>query len=59
MFIGVELIFNVDLFLVHHKVHQLHIYIYSLFSRFFSHVGHYRVLRRVTYIHSSLDFFPT
>ena len=29
------------------KVNQLHIYIYALFFRFFSYIGHYRVLRRV------------
>ena len=28
---------------------EAHIYIYLLFLRFFSHVGHYRVLRRVPY----------
>ena len=33
-------------FQVYSKVNQLHIYIYSVFFRFFSHVGHYRVLSR-------------
>ena len=28
-------------------VSQLHIHIYPLFFRFFSHIGHYRVLSRV------------
>ena len=28
---------------------QLYIYIYPLFFRFYSHVGHYRVLNRVPY----------
>ena len=34
-------------FQVHNKVNQLYIYIYLLFWRFFSHIGHYRVLSRV------------
>ena len=29
------------------KVNHLYIYIYPLFLRFFSHIGHYRVLSRV------------
>ena len=34
-------------FLLYGKVNQLYIYMYQLFFRFFSHVGHYRVLSRV------------
>ena len=34
-------------FLLNSKVNQLYIYIYPLFFRFFSHLGHYRVLSRV------------
>ena len=34
-------------FLLYSKVHQLHIHIYPLFFRFFSHTGHYRVLSQV------------
>ena len=34
-------------FQVYTKVNQLNIYIYPLFFRFFSHIGHYRVLSRV------------
>ena len=29
---------------MYNKVNQLYIYIYPLFFRFFSHIGHYRVL---------------
>jgi len=43
--IGVQLFYNVMLFQVYNKVNQL--YIYPLFFRFFSHIGHYRVLSRV------------
>ena len=32
---------------MHSKVNQLYIYTYPLFLRFFSHIGHYRVLNRV------------
>ena len=32
-------------FQVYSKVNQLYIYIYPLFFRFFSCIGHYRVLR--------------
>ena len=34
-------------FLLYSKVNQLYRYIYPLFFRFFSHIGHYRVLSRV------------
>ena len=34
-------------FQMYSKVNQLCIYIYPLFIRFFSHIGHYRVLSRV------------
>ena len=34
-------------FQVYSKVNQLYIYIYPLLFRFFSHIGHYRVLSRV------------
>ena len=34
-------------FLLYSKVNQLHVHIYPLFLKFFSHVGHYRVLRRI------------
>ena len=34
-------------FLWYSKVDQLYIYIYSLFFRFFSHWGHYRILSRL------------
>ena len=34
-------------FLLYSRLSQLHIYIYPLFFRFFSHIGHYRVLSRV------------
>ena len=34
-------------FQVYNKVNQLYIYIYPLFFRFFSHIGHYTVLSRV------------
>jgi hypothetical protein len=34
-------------FLMYGKVNQLSIYIYSLFFRFFSYNGHYRVLSGV------------
>ena len=44
--IGVQLIYNV-VFQVYSNVNQLYIYIYPLFFRFFSHIGHYRVLGRV------------
>ena len=33
----------------HSTVNQLHINIYPLFFRFFSHIGHYRVLSRAPY----------
>ena len=36
-------------FLLYSKVNQLYIYLSLLFFRFFSHIGHYRVLRRVPY----------
>ena len=32
---------------VYRKVNQLYIYIYPLFFRFFSHIGHYSILSRV------------
>ena len=31
------------------KVNQLHIYIYPLIFRYFSHIGHHIVLSRVPY----------
>ena len=34
-------------FLLYSKVNQFYVYIYPLFFRFFFHIGHYRVLRRV------------
>ena len=34
-------------FLLYSKVNQLYIYMYPLFFRFYSHIGHYRVLSRV------------
>ena len=34
-------------FLLHSKVNQLYKYMYLLFFRFFSHIGHYRVLNSV------------
>ena len=34
-------------FQLYSKVNQLYVYIYPLFFRFFSHIGHYRVLSRV------------
>ena len=34
-------------FLQYNNVIQLHIYIYLLFFRFYSHIGHYRVLNRI------------
>ena len=34
-------------FLPYSKVNQLYVSIYPLFLRFFSHIVHYRVLRRV------------
>ena len=34
-------------FLLYSKVNHLYIYIYLLFFRFYSHIGHYRVLSRV------------
>ena len=34
-------------FQVYSKVNRLYVYIYPLFFRFFSHIGHYRVLSRV------------
>ena len=34
-------------FLLHSRMNQLYIYIYPLFFRFFSHIGHYTVLSRV------------
>ena len=40
------LIYSV-VFQMYSKVNQLCIYIYPLFIRFFSHIGHYRVLSRV------------
>ena len=33
-------------FLLHSRMNQLYIYIYPLFFRFFSHIGHYTVLSR-------------
>ena len=48
IFIGVQLIYNVVLVSgVQQKVTQLYIYMYPLFFRFFSHIGHYRILGRV------------
>ena len=35
-------------FQVYSKVIKLHIYLYSLFLRFFSNIGHYRVLRCIS-----------
>ena len=35
------------LFLLYSKVNQFSIYMYPLFFRFSSHIGHYRVLSRV------------
>ena len=35
-------------FSVYNKVTQLHIYIYPLFFRFFSHLGCYKVLGRIS-----------
>ena len=34
-------------FQVHSKVNQLYIYIYPVFLRFYSHIGHYRALSRL------------
>ena len=34
-------------FQVYSKVNQLYIYVYPLFFRFFSHIGHHRILSRV------------
>ena len=34
-------------FLLYSRMNQLYIHIYPLFFRFFSHIGHYRVLSRV------------
>ena len=34
-------------FQVYSKVNQLYVYMYTLFFRFFSHLGHYRGLSRV------------
>ena len=36
-------------FQAYSKLNQLYIYIYPLLFRFFSHIGHHRVLRRVPY----------
>ena len=44
MFIGV---YNVVLVSAYSKVNQLYIYIYPLFLRLFSHIGHFRVLSQV------------
>ena len=38
------------------KVHQLCIYMYPLFFRFFSHIGHYGVLSRVPVLYSRALF---
>ena len=34
-------------YLMYSKVNQLYVYRYPLFKRFFSHIGHYKVLSRV------------
>ena len=36
-------------FLLYTKVNQLYVHMYLLFFKFFSHIGHYRVLSRVSY----------
>ena len=55
-FIGVYLFYNV-MFLLYIKVNQLHVYIYSLFYRFPSHLGPHRALSRFSlvtdFIHNS------
>ena len=47
IFIRIQLIYNAVLVSYVQKSGFVIIYIYPLFSRFFSHVGHYRVLSRV------------
>ena len=42
---------------VYSKVDQLYMYIYLLIFSFFSHVDHYRVLRRVPWLYSSHLFY--
>ena len=54
-------------FQVYSKVNLLHIYIYPLFFRFFSHVGHYRVLNSFlcyiacsyVYVNPNLPIYPS
>ena len=46
IFIEVYLLYNV-MFLLYSKVNWLHVYIYTLFFGFPSHLGHHRELSRV------------
>ena len=41
---------------VYSKVDQLYLYIYPVFKRVFSHIGHYRILRRVPFAIPSVQF---
>ena len=47
IFIRVQLNYNVVFVSNYSKVNQLYIHIYPRFFRFFSHIGHYRVLSLV------------
>ena len=47
---GVQLIYSVVQFQVYSKVSQLYTYIYPLFFRFYSHIGHYRELSSLCYV---------
>ena len=47
IFIGVQLIYNVVLVSAVQQSESAKLYIYPRFFRFFSHIGHYRVLSRV------------
>ena len=55
IFIGVELIYNVCVFLLYSRMNQYK-YTYPLFFRFFSNLGYYRVLGRGPCAISSVQF---